>query len=142
MAHSPAPRPGRIGAGAIAPPLLVPGRSARCRRQRAMARRARAPLLLALLFAAAAAAPRPAAGELILTYSVTRHGSRNVLPKAATLQEDQSSGGPTLLPAGAVASRAAGARLSLCLHAVWRLRPCLAHRLAPWFYSAACITSS
>jgi hypothetical protein len=42
----------------------------------------------------------PAYGELILAYSIQRHGARNVLPKSALLTETDASGGPTLLPAG------------------------------------------
>ena len=42
----------------------------------------------------------PAYGEIILAYSIQRHGARNVLPKSALLTESDASGGPTLLPAG------------------------------------------
>jgi hypothetical protein len=38
--------------------------------------------------------------ELVLTYSIQRHGARNVLPKSAVLTENGAAGGPTLLPAG------------------------------------------
>lgn len=50
-------------------------------------------LLLLLLLA-------PADGELLLAYSIQRHGARNVLPKSALLTESDAPGGPTLLPAG------------------------------------------
>lgn len=39
-------------------------------------------------------------GEVVLVYSIQRHGARNVLPKSATLSESDSNGGPTLLPEG------------------------------------------
>lgn len=51
-------------------------------------------LLLPLLLA------RQASGELLMVYSVQRHGARNVLPKTATLKETDAAGGPTLLPEG------------------------------------------
>jgi hypothetical protein len=70
--------------------------------------RAAAWLALAALALAAASAPHPAAGEVVMVYAITRHGARNVLPKNATLGEDESSGGPTLLPAGYDQSRATG----------------------------------
>lgn len=38
--------------------------------------------------------------ELVMVYSVQRHGARNVLPKTALLGEDGLVGGPTLLPEG------------------------------------------
>lgn len=38
--------------------------------------------------------------ELVLVYSIQRHGARNVLPKSALLTEASAAGGPTLLPAG------------------------------------------
>ncbi|KAF6262384.1 hypothetical protein COO60DRAFT_1496824 [Scenedesmus sp. NREL 46B-D3] len=38
--------------------------------------------------------------ELIMVYSIQRHGARNVLPKSSTLKESESTGGPTLLPQG------------------------------------------
>jgi len=71
----------------------------------------RAPLAAALtlpLVLAAASALQLCGAELVAVYGVTRHGARNVLPKNATLGEDESSGGPTLLPSGAAASRATG----------------------------------
>lgn len=39
-------------------------------------------------------------GELVMVYSIQRHGARNVLPKTSTLKESKSYGGPTLLPQG------------------------------------------
>lgn len=43
----------------------------------------------------------PVDGELLLAYSIQRHGARSVLPKSALLTEsDHAAGGPTLLPAG------------------------------------------
>ncbi|PRW05761.1 acid phosphatase [Chlorella sorokiniana] len=51
-------------------------------------------LLLPLLLAC------QAGGELLMVYSVQRHGARNVLPKTATLKESDAAGGPTLLPEG------------------------------------------
>lgn len=42
----------------------------------------------------------PVSSELIMAYSVQRHGARNVLPKSAVLTENDAAGGPTLLPAG------------------------------------------
>lgn len=44
--------------------------------------------------------PLAAQCELIMAYSIQRHGARNVLPKSAVLTESDASGGPTLLPAG------------------------------------------
>lgn len=38
--------------------------------------------------------------ELVSVYTIQRHGARNVLPKTAHLKEDDSTGGPTLLPEG------------------------------------------
>lgn len=62
---------------------------------------AQAPALLALVLLLSALLPLcTAAGELLLVYSVQRHGARNVLPKTALLQESDAHGGPTLLPQG------------------------------------------
>lgn len=41
-----------------------------------------------------------AQADLLLVYSVQRHGARNVLNKTATLKETDANGGPTLLPQG------------------------------------------
>ncbi len=71
-------------------------------------RRQRSHMLLLFVAAAALSALSAADAELVAVWGVTRHGTRNVLPKSASLQEDESSGGPTLLPRGAAASRAAG----------------------------------
>lgn len=38
--------------------------------------------------------------DLVLVYSVSRHGARNVLPKSSLLAESEATGGPTLLPQG------------------------------------------
>lgn len=51
----------------------------------------------------------PSAAELVLAYSIQRHGARNVLPKSALLTENDSAGGPTLLPAGQQQTLDAGA---------------------------------
>ena len=59
----------------------------------------------ALAVAAAAAAT---AAELLLVYSVGRHGARNVLPKTDLLQESDANGGPTLLPQGQRQAYSAG----------------------------------
>lgn len=53
-------------------------------------------LLLALLCALALLVE----GEVVMVYSIERHGARNVLPKSATLTESDANGGPTLLPEG------------------------------------------
>lgn len=76
-----------------------------------MARRPVRPLGIALVALIAAAATRVpgASGEVVMVYAVTRHGARNVLPKSATLQESEATGGPTLLPQGIQGSTAAGA---------------------------------
>jgi hypothetical protein len=47
-----------------------------------------------------AALTAPVQSELVLAYSIQRHGARNVLPKSADLTESDPAGGPTLLPAG------------------------------------------
>ena len=36
----------------------------------------------------------------VLVFTISRHGARNVLPKAANLSETDNNGGPTLLPQG------------------------------------------
>lgn len=51
----------------------------------------------------------PAHSDLILAYSIQRHGARNVLSKSALLTESDATGGPTLLPAGQQMCYAAGA---------------------------------
>lgn len=38
--------------------------------------------------------------DLVMVYSIQRHGARNVLPKSSTLKESEATGGPTLLPEG------------------------------------------
>lgn len=38
--------------------------------------------------------------ELVMVYSIQRHGARNVLPKSSILTESEATGGPTLLPQG------------------------------------------
>lgn len=53
-------------------------------------------------------APAAVNGELVLVYSIQRHGARNVLPKSALLTESDATGGPTLLPAGQQMCIAAG----------------------------------
>lgn len=66
--------------------------------------------------APAAAAPPAAAAErsgssgsqLLMVYSIQRHGARNVLPKSSLLAESEATGGPTLLPQGKRQCRAAG----------------------------------
>mgnify|MGYP001811081498 CR=1 FL=1 len=62
--------------------------------------------VFALLLAISAA--QRAAGEVAMVWAVTRHGTRNVLPKSANLTEGDATCGPTLLPKGVVASMAAG----------------------------------
>lgn len=52
---------------------------------------------------------RLAAADLLLAYSIERHGARNVLPKTATLKESDAAGGPTLLPEGQLQAWKAGA---------------------------------
>lgn len=42
----------------------------------------------------------PTSTQLLLVYSIQRHGARNVLPKAANLSESDANGGPALLPEG------------------------------------------
>ncbi|KAL4457857.1 hypothetical protein ABPG75_012722 [Micractinium tetrahymenae] len=61
-------------------------------------------VVLALLLAA-----RLVAANLLLAYSIERHGARNVLPKTATLKESDAAGGPTLLPEGQLQAWKAGA---------------------------------
>lgn len=41
-----------------------------------------------------------ARAEVVLVYSVQRHGARNALPKTSLLKESAAAGGPTLLPEG------------------------------------------
>lgn len=38
--------------------------------------------------------------ELLMVYSIQRHGARNVLPKTQNFTEKDLRGGPTLLPQG------------------------------------------
>jgi hypothetical protein len=57
---------------------------------------------------AAAAAAAESSSELVLVYSIQRHGARNVLPKSADLRESDAAGGPTLLLAGRQQCHAAG----------------------------------
>lgn len=65
--------------------------------------------------AAEAAAPSSAAtpdqgnSNLVMVYSIQRHGARNVLPKSSVLTESEATGGPTLLPQGKEQCRLAGA---------------------------------
>ncbi|PNW86505.1 hypothetical protein CHLRE_02g089311v5 [Chlamydomonas reinhardtii] len=47
--------------------------------------------------------------ELVMVYSLQRHGARNVLPKGALLTETDLIGGPTLLPEGQRQTYNAGA---------------------------------
>ena len=42
----------------------------------------------------------PSPTQLLLVYSIQRHGARNVIPKAANLSESDANGGPSLLPEG------------------------------------------
>jgi hypothetical protein len=63
---------------------------------------------LATLLLLALSVLQLAAADVVMVYVVTRHGARNVLPKDAELQENDSTGGPSLLPQGITASRAAG----------------------------------
>eukprot|EP00879_Flechtneria_rotunda_P020900 GHRR01022006.1.p1 GENE.GHRR01022006.1~~GHRR01022006.1.p1 ORF type:complete len:178 (+),score=45.77 GHRR01022006.1:338-871(+) len=53
------------------------------------------PLLLLL-----AAMLPGSSGDLVMVYSIQRHGARNVLPKGSLLTENEATGGPTLLPQG------------------------------------------
>lgn len=39
-------------------------------------------------------------GELVLVYTINRHGARDFLLKASTLRETDTPGGPSLLPQG------------------------------------------
>lgn len=48
------------------------------------------------------------AGELLMVYSIQRHGARNVLSKTSLLKESDLIGGPTLLPEGQQQTYAAG----------------------------------
>jgi hypothetical protein len=41
-----------------------------------------------------------AQAELQMAYAVVRHGARNYLPLDSTLSDDETAGGPTLLPEG------------------------------------------
>ena len=51
--------------------------------------------------------------ELVMVYSLQRHGARNVLPKGALLTETDLIGGPTLLPEGQRQTYNAGAARGL-----------------------------
>lgn len=62
----------------------------------------------ALLVLLLAAPPRPARADLVMVYSIQRHGARNVLPKSSVLAESEAAGGPALLPQGRRQCRAAG----------------------------------
>lgn len=46
--------------------------------------------------------------ELVLVYTINRHGARNVLRKDANLTESDANAGPTLLPQGRAQVNAAG----------------------------------
>ncbi|KAG2425428.1 hypothetical protein HYH02_015034 [Chlamydomonas schloesseri] len=50
-----------------------------------------------------------ASADLVMVYSLQRHGARNVLPKGALLTETDLIGGPTLLPEGQRQTYNAGA---------------------------------
>lgn len=65
--------------------------------------------------------------ELLLVYSISRHGARNVLPKSAVLTESDASGGPTLLPAGQLMCFNAGETAAVAAQqtAALPLSPCI-----------------
>lgn len=54
----------------------------------------------ALAAVVALAVASVAQADLVMAYSMNRHGARNFLPKGPTLNEADSNGGPTLLPEG------------------------------------------
>jgi hypothetical protein len=69
-------------------------------------------LLTCCIAVALAALTAPVQSELVLAYSIQRHGARNVLPKSADLTESDAAGGPTLLPAGQQMCYTAGRAVS------------------------------